>query len=85
LRNAPDNRLHKARLRAAQCDDVYRALDKVGIEYSRVDISTVPGARDFVMALGYLQAPVIYAGPTINHFSGFRPDRLKALAKFTAA
>jgi glutaredoxin-like protein NrdH len=31
----------------------------------------------------YLQAPVVYAGPD-NHFSGFRPDRLKAL-HFAAA
>jgi len=30
------------------------------------------------MALGYLQAPVVYAGPD-NHFCGFRPDRIKAL------
>ena len=68
----------------AQCDAVYRALDKMGIQYSRVDISTDPGARDFVMALGYLQAPVVYAGPD-NHFSGFRPDRLNALASSIAA
>ena len=27
----------------------------------------------------YLQAPVVYAGPD-NHFCGFRPDRIKALA-----
>jgi hypothetical protein len=27
----------------------------------------------------YLQAPVVYAGPD-NHFSGFRPDRIKTLA-----
>lgn len=35
-------------------------------------------ARDYVMSLGYLQAPVVVTGDT--HFSGFRPDRLKALA-----
>jgi glutaredoxin-like protein NrdH len=62
-----------------QCDAVFRALDTMGIEYRRVDISTDPQARDYVMALGYLQAPVVYAGPD-NHFCGFRPDRLNALA-----
>jgi glutaredoxin-like protein NrdH len=67
-----------------QCDAVFRALDKMGIEYRRGDISTDPEAREYVMALGYLQALVVYAGPD-NHFSGFRPNRLKALAKFTAA
>ena len=29
------------------------------------------------MALGYLQAPVVVAGNV--HWSGFRPDRIKAL------
>jgi len=30
------------------------------------------------MALGYLQAPVVVAGT--DHWSGFRPDRIKTLA-----
>jgi glutaredoxin len=37
-----------------QCDAVFRALDTMGIEYRRVDISADPQARDYVMALGYL-------------------------------
>jgi glutaredoxin-like protein NrdH len=31
-----------------------------------------------VMALGYLQAPVVVAGN--EHWSGFRPDRINGLA-----
>jgi glutaredoxin-like protein NrdH len=62
-----------------QCNAVFRALDKLGIEYHRVDISVDPDAREYVMALGYLQAPVVYAGPD-DHHSGFRPDRLRELA-----
>ncbi len=62
-----------------QCNAVFRALDKLGIEYRRVDISVDPDAREYVMALGYLQAPVVYAGPD-DHHSGFRPDRLRELA-----
>ena len=62
----------------SQCNATYRALDKAGIEYSVVDISQDPEARDYVMALGYLQAPVVVAGE--DHWSGFRPDRIKALA-----
>lgn len=61
-----------------QCDATYRALDKVGIEYSVVDISEDPEAREYVLALGYLQAPVVVAGD--EHWSGFRPDRIKTLA-----
>ena len=61
-----------------QCNATYKALDKQGISYDVVDISLDIEARDYVMALGYLQAPVVVAGQ--DHWSGFRPDRIKALA-----
>lgn len=61
-----------------QCNATYKALDKAGVEYEVVDISVDAGARDYVMALGYLQAPVVVAGE--DHWAGFRPDRVKALA-----
>ena len=60
-----------------QCTATYRALDKAGIDYDVVDISEDQDARDYVMALGYLQAPVVVAGE--SHWSGFRPDRIKTL------
>ena len=65
-----------------QCNATYRALDKAGIEYNVIDISEDAEARDFVMALGYLQAPVVVAGD--DHWSGFRPDRIKSLATAAA-
>ncbi len=37
-----------------QCNATYKALDKQGLSYEVVDISEVPEARDYVMALGYL-------------------------------
>jgi glutaredoxin-like protein NrdH len=37
-----------------QCNAVCRALDKKGIDYRKVDISTDPEAREYIMALGYL-------------------------------
>ncbi|BBU23674.1 redoxin NrdH [Mycobacterium xenopi] len=61
-----------------QCNATHKALDKQGIAYETVDITLDPEARDYVMALGYLQAPVVVAGD--EHWSGFRPDRIKALA-----
>lgn len=61
-----------------QCNATYRALDKEGIGYSIVDLTENPSARDRVMGLGYLQAPVVVAGD--QHWSGFRPDRIAALA-----
>jgi glutaredoxin-like protein NrdH len=60
-----------------QCDATYKALDKRGIEYSRVDISADRQARLYVMSLGHLQAPVVVAGD--DHWSGFRPDRIREL------
>ncbi|EME21945.1 MULTISPECIES: redoxin NrdH [Rhodococcus] len=65
-----------------QCNATYRALDKAGIEYNVIDISEDAEARDYVMALGYLQAPVVVAGD--DHWSGFRPDRIKSLATAAA-
>ena len=61
-----------------QCTATYKALDKLGLQYEVIDISEVPEARDYVMALGYLSAPVVVAGD--QHWSGFRPDSIKALA-----
>ncbi|ADG79027.1 Glutaredoxin-like protein NrdH OS=Tsukamurella paurometabola (strain ATCC 8368 / DSM / CCUG 35730 / CIP 100753 / JCM 10117 / KCTC 9821 / NBRC 16120 / NCIMB 702349 / NCTC 13040) OX=521096 GN=Tpau_2421 PE=4 SV=1 [Tsukamurella paurometabola] len=61
-----------------QCTATYRALDKAGIEYTSVDISVDSDARDYVLALGYLQAPVVVIDGG-DHWSGFRPDRIKAL------
>ena len=60
-----------------QCTATFKALDKAGITYVKVDISADDQARDYVMALGYLQAPVVMAGD--DHWSGFRPDRIKAV------
>jgi glutaredoxin-like protein NrdH len=66
-----------------QCNATYKALDKQGLSYEIVDITEVPEARDYVMALGYLQAPVVVADG--EHWSGFRPDRIKALTGAVAS
>ncbi|MCV7200833.1 glutaredoxin-like protein NrdH [Mycolicibacterium peregrinum] len=62
-----------------QCNATFRALDNAAIAYEKVDITLDSEARDYVMALGYLQAPVVVAGD--QHWSGFRPDRVKVLAR----
>lgn len=65
-----------------QCNATCKALEKQGIEFEKVDITLDSEARDYVMALGYLQAPVVVAGN--DHWSGFRPDRIKALSSVAA-
>ena len=61
-----------------QCDATTRALKKLGIEFATVDLSLYDQARDYVMSLGHLQAPVVVT-PT-DSWSGFRPDRISRLA-----
>ena len=61
-----------------QCTATYRALDKAGLSYETVDISLDAQALEQVKSLGYAQAPVVVAGA--DHWSGFRPDKIKTLA-----
>ena len=60
-----------------QCKATEKALAKAGLEFTTVDISMDEEARDYVMALGHLQAPVVDTGS--ETWSGFRPDRIKSL------
>ena len=60
-----------------QCGATIKALDKAGITYELVDLATDIDARDYVMALGHLQAPVVVTDT--DHWAGFRPDRIKNL------
>ena len=60
-----------------QCKATEKALKKAGLEYTTVDISVDEEARDYVMALGYVQAPVVEANG--EHWPGFRPERIKGL------
>lgn len=66
-----------------QCNATYKALDKHGLAYRVVDVTQDPEARDYVLSLGYLQAPVVIAGD--RHWGGFRLDRIKSLASAQAA
>lgn len=61
-----------------QCTATKKALDRAGLEYEVVDISVDADAREYVMALGHLQAPVVVAED--DHWSGFRPERIRGLA-----
>lgn len=61
-----------------QCTATKKALDRAGLEYELVDITMDSQALDYVMALGYTAAPIVVADG--EHWSGFRPDRIKSLA-----
>ncbi len=65
-----------------QCNATKRALAKAGLEYAEVDLEQDAEAMASVKALGYQQAPVIMANG--DHWAGFRPDKIKALAAAAA-
>ena len=62
-----------------QCDATKRALTKAGITYTVVDITEDAEALAKIKALGYVQAPVVITDE--DHWSGFSPDRIKALTR----
>lgn len=47
-----------------------------------IDVTQDPESLAFIKGLGYQQAPVVVAGE--DHWSGFRPDRIKAVAAAAA-
>jgi len=61
-----------------QCTATYRALERSGIDYRIVDISTDEDAFATVVGLGYQQVPVVVTAQ--DHWAGFRPDKISALS-----
>ncbi|MDO5747624.1 MAG: glutaredoxin-like protein NrdH [Actinomycetaceae bacterium] len=69
--------------RCVQCDATKRALTKQGIAFDEVDMTVDETARAHAKSLGYQQAPVVVAGD--ESWSGFRPDKIKAIKQQMAA
>ena len=61
------------------CRMTKKEFDKNGISFKEVSISENPEAREMVIALGYMSAPVVVTED--GHWGGFRPDKIKELAK----
>lgn len=66
-----------------QCNATFRALDRAGLPYQVVDVSTDAEALDHIKALGYMQAPVVLTDN--EHWSGFRPDKISGLTHSRAS
>lgn len=68
-----------------QCNATYKRLDKHGLAYQVVDVSVDDQAREYVMSLGYLGAPVVVVDHDHNgepeHWSGFSDRRIDRLAE----
>ncbi len=61
------------------CRATYRSLDKHGVSYEVIDISEDHDARDWLIAEGHQQTPVVVS--PIGTWSGYYPDKIKALAQ----
>lgn len=59
--------------KCVQCDATDRAFTKAGHSLPHIDVTQDPAALEFILALDYQQAPVVWISPEI-HWSGFRPD-----------
>lgn len=67
-----------------QCKATTRLLDKQGAPYEYVDVMEDQAAGDQLRAEGVLSLPVVKvlepAGTVVASWTGFRAERLKALA-----
>jgi glutaredoxin-like protein NrdH len=56
-----------------------RLMDKIGVEYTTVDIVENPAELDRLIEMGYRAAPVVVADDG-ESWAGFQPDKITALA-----
>jgi glutaredoxin-like protein NrdH len=61
-----------------QCESTKKYLTNKDVSFEVIDLSEDAAAMEMVKSLGYQAAPVVIAGD--EHWSGFRPDKLSALA-----
>ena len=61
-----------------QCEATERRLTKLGVPYTKVDVTEDPKALAKILAWGYQQVPVVDTGTA--HWSGYRIDLLNGLA-----
>lgn len=64
------------------CDATCRALNRYGLPFEVVDLSTDAAALDRVKDLGHQQAPVVVVDSghgQVRHWSGFRLDLIRGL------
>lgn len=62
-----------------QCDRTKKLMDRDGIEYDAVDLTTVPDVAAKFKEEGLLQAPIVVVGNDGRRWGGFRPDLIKEL------
>lgn len=66
--------------KCVQCNATYRDLDRLGLDYTKVDMSQDPNALDEILAKGFQSAPVVVVGEWENSWSGYQPEKIAELA-----
>lgn len=61
-----------------QCVATYKELERRGVDFQVIDLTQDEDAFTKVQGMGYMQVPVVVAGD--DHWAGFRPDKIGALA-----
>lgn len=59
------------------CRMTKKALNRAGVSYTDIDVTTDEQALDHIKTLGYQQVPVIEADGL--HWSGYDPEKLASL------
>lgn len=72
-----------------QCDQTERHLNRLGIAFTKIDITEDSEAYAFARALdpSYLSAPIVTVVDelgSLNHWSGYRFEEIKALEYIVA-
>ena len=66
------------------CTAAAQAMDRKRIPYAPVSLATVPASLDYVKNLGHQRAPVTVIhdsdGAEVDHWAGYRPDKLMSLS-----
>ncbi len=62
-----------------QCNAILRFFDQHKIPFHLIKLEDAPEALDAVKEWGYLTVPVVYWN--LEHFNGFRPDKLDEIKK----
>ena len=62
-----------------QCVATKREFDKLSLSYTVIDVSADHAAREALATMGYQSVPVVFTAN--QRWTGFRPDRISALAK----
>lgn len=67
------------------CTATALAMDRKHVPYASISLAAAPASLDYVKGLGHQRAPVIVVqddhGTVLDHWSGYRPDKLMHLTR----